>query len=166
VAVGWDALGAIAELIGAVAVVASLVYLARQIRQNSHFVEQSAAATRAQAAVVSAGHGAAAFRALASDAELTRIWFTGIAAAGELTENELRRFDLLLMAQIIEIDANYDLARAGVLAPEIWAIWDGILERWAQHPRFLQIWNGGNLPRFVTASLAEKVREKLAARAG
>ena len=35
----WDALGAIAELIGAVGVVASFVYLAGQIRHNSRSVE-------------------------------------------------------------------------------------------------------------------------------
>ncbi len=31
----WDAIGAIAELLGAVGVIASLVYLATQIRQNA-----------------------------------------------------------------------------------------------------------------------------------
>jgi hypothetical protein len=161
---GWDALGAIAEGIGAVAVVASLVYLARQIRQNSSLVEQTAAATRAQAAVTSAGHGADSFRGLAGDAELTRIWFAGIAPAGALQEEEGRRFDLLLVAQLIEVDANYSLARSGLLDPEIWAIWDRILDRWLDHPRFRKLWNGGPLPAYITASLADRIREKLAAR--
>lgn len=160
---GWEALGAIAEGIGAVAVVASLVYLARQIRQNSSLVEETAAATRAQAAVTSAGHGADAFRWLAGDAELTRIWFAGIAP-GALQEDEARRFDLLLMAQLIEVDANYSLARSGLLDSEIWAIWDRILDRWLDHPRFRRLWNGGPLPAYITASLAERIREKLAAR--
>jgi len=160
----WDAVGAIAEGIGAVAVVASLVYLARQIRQNSSLVEQTAAATRAQAAVTSAGHGADSFRWLAGDAELTRIWFTGTTPAGALQEDEGRRFDLLLMAQLIEVDANYALARSGLLDPEIWAIWDRILDRWLEHPRFRQLWNSGYLPRFITASLGSRIREKLATR--
>jgi len=160
----WDALGAIGELVGAIGVVASLVYLARQIQQNSNLVETSASAARAQAAIVSAGHGAAAFRSLAGDPELARIWFTGLSAPGQLGEEEGRRFDLLMVAQLIEIDANYTLARSGVLEPQIWAIWDGILDRWVRHPRFLQVWNEGNLPRFMTASLAAKIREKLEAR--
>ena len=37
----WDAIGAIAELLGAVGVIASLVYLAGQIRQNSRLVRSS-----------------------------------------------------------------------------------------------------------------------------
>ncbi len=31
----WDAIGAIAELLGAIGVIASLVYLARQMSQNT-----------------------------------------------------------------------------------------------------------------------------------
>ena len=34
----WDAIGAIAELLGAVGVIASLIYLATQIRQNTRSV--------------------------------------------------------------------------------------------------------------------------------
>ena len=30
----WDAIGAIAELLGAIGVIASLIYLATQVRQN------------------------------------------------------------------------------------------------------------------------------------
>ncbi len=36
----WDAIGAIAELFGAVGVIASLVYLAVQIRQNTRTVSK------------------------------------------------------------------------------------------------------------------------------
>ena len=34
----WDAFGALAELLGAIGVVASLIYLATQVRQNSRHV--------------------------------------------------------------------------------------------------------------------------------
>jgi hypothetical protein len=37
----WDAIGAIAELLGAIGVIASLVYLATQTRQNSSAVRMS-----------------------------------------------------------------------------------------------------------------------------
>jgi len=38
----WDAIGASAELLGAMGVIATLVYLARQIRHNSHQLRGSA----------------------------------------------------------------------------------------------------------------------------
>ena len=37
--IDWNAVGAIAEVVGAVAVMATLVYLARQIRHGSRSVE-------------------------------------------------------------------------------------------------------------------------------
>ena len=37
----WDAIGAVSELIGAVAVVATLIYLAVQIRQNTKSVQST-----------------------------------------------------------------------------------------------------------------------------
>ena len=43
----WDAIGAIAELLGAVGVIASLVYLATQIRQSREQMAQNTSAIRA-----------------------------------------------------------------------------------------------------------------------
>ena len=37
----WDAVGAIAEAIGAAGVIATLVYLARQVRQNTHTIKSN-----------------------------------------------------------------------------------------------------------------------------
>jgi hypothetical protein len=41
----WEALGAIAEFLGAIAVLITLLYLARQIRQNRDSVESASAET-------------------------------------------------------------------------------------------------------------------------
>lgn len=43
----WEAIGAIGEIIGAAAVVASLIYLARQMRQNSENVRSQGLNTKA-----------------------------------------------------------------------------------------------------------------------
>jgi hypothetical protein len=43
----WDAIGAIAELLGAVGVIASLVYLATQIRQSREQMGENTRALRA-----------------------------------------------------------------------------------------------------------------------
>jgi len=39
--VKWDAIGAIAEVLGAVAVVVSIIYLARQVRQGVNSIENA-----------------------------------------------------------------------------------------------------------------------------
>ena len=43
----WDAIGAVAELLGAIGVIASLAYLATQIRQNREQMGQNTQALRA-----------------------------------------------------------------------------------------------------------------------
>ena len=43
----WDAIGAIAELLGAIGVIASLIYLATQIRQSREQMSQNTRAIRA-----------------------------------------------------------------------------------------------------------------------
>ena len=45
----WDAIGAIAELLGAIGVIASLVYLATQIRHSRDQMSQNTRAMRASA---------------------------------------------------------------------------------------------------------------------
>ena len=45
----WDAIGAIAETLGAAGVIITLAYLAVQVRQNSRLLERSAEATRVTA---------------------------------------------------------------------------------------------------------------------
>jgi hypothetical protein len=44
--VNWDAIGAVAELVGAIGVVASLAYLATQIRQNTQHIDLNTKAIR------------------------------------------------------------------------------------------------------------------------
>ncbi len=56
----WDAIGAIAELLGAVGVIASLVYLATQIRQSREQMSQNTKAIRASGYQSFPGRGAVA----------------------------------------------------------------------------------------------------------
>ena len=63
----WDAIGAIAELLGAVGVIVTLAYLAQQISQNTRTVRSSAAAALAQT-------NNSVGLALVQDADVNRIW--------------------------------------------------------------------------------------------
>ena len=60
----WDSIGAISEALGAIAVVATLVYLARQIRQSTH-ATRVAAYHQAQEQLWSVGAAIATNRELA-----------------------------------------------------------------------------------------------------
>ena len=70
----WDAVGAVAELAGAAGVIASLVYLAAQIRHNSRGVEEQVRALRVQA-YDSAGADFSALRLhISSSPQLASVW--------------------------------------------------------------------------------------------
>jgi len=82
----WDAIGAIAETLGAVGVIATLAYLAVQIRQNTSTVRSSAAASIAQS-------NNTVQLMLAQDADVNRLWWVGLADPNALSEADSLRFN-------------------------------------------------------------------------
>ena len=81
----WDAIGALGEVIGAIAVFITLVYLTFQIRLNTKSVKAAAV----QAAMTSAS---STYAALAYDAEMSRIYWEGLSDFKSLPRDERRRF--------------------------------------------------------------------------
>ena len=66
----WDALGAIGEIVGAIAVVATLAYLAVQIRQNNKLSQTTAVQAVSQQNLDFLGM-------LATNPDLGELWFKG-----------------------------------------------------------------------------------------
>ena len=91
ITVNWEALGALGEIIGAVAVVATLVYLAAQIKQNTRALH----ATAAQAFSDSIND---VNQAVASDPQLARITRLCFEQPETLTEDERAQMDYLILA--------------------------------------------------------------------
>jgi hypothetical protein len=86
----WDAIGAIAELIGAGAVVLTLLYLSIQLRQNTEAVRHSAERIILEDAITW-------MYKLAENPELTGIYLKGIRGE-ELDSNDKLRFRMLIGA--------------------------------------------------------------------
>lgn len=85
----WDAIGAIAETVGAIGVIASLVYLAAQIRQNSRI-------GRLNAHQAISDSIARSMDPIFTDPELHRIWRKAGEHPEELTSEERERFGMFL----------------------------------------------------------------------
>lgn len=84
----WDAMGAIAELVGATAVVLTLVYLARETAKNSKAID----ATSSRSVVL---HTSSFNAEIARDPELTRIFLKSYQLEEhEYTEEEWFKFVL------------------------------------------------------------------------
>ena len=93
----WEAIGTIAELIGAIAVVVSLVYLAVQIRQNTRQVEEQARGQRFMV-LGALGDQWRGFRSnVVSSPEVAGIWRRGNGNLSSLSDDERTVFDLLMV---------------------------------------------------------------------
>jgi hypothetical protein len=91
----WDAVAAIAEALAVLGVIASLVYVALQVKQNSKLIDQSILATRSAMVHEINVSFARFYELLAQDSELSDIYQRGIRGES-LTDNEVFRFEALL----------------------------------------------------------------------
>ena len=113
-------LGNIGELVGAIATVATLIYLAIQIRANTYAV-QSAAAQSVHEAF------ATWYRMLAADAELAQIATNGLRDYAALSELDKARFVAAFMAFLSCSQDAFIKWREGSLSPALWCGWELVM---------------------------------------
>ena len=116
----WDAISAISEMTGALAVVISLVYLASQIRQNTRQMEQSERTAMAASVSTSATSYRENRQHIYTNPDVARIFIKGTTNPEDLDEIERYRFRLLLSNFA---DANWDMYAQTVItgySPETW----------------------------------------------
>ena len=109
----WNAISAIGEAIGAMGVIASLLYLAVQIRSD---------AKERRAATVNERSGAFRefLRLIAENADLSAVLFRGIQDFGALERTELPRFSALLGYLFRVYEENFFQWKEGNLDPHVW----------------------------------------------
>ncbi len=137
----WDAIGAIGELIGAAGVIATLGYLAFQIRQNTRQIAQHELASRAAAANASAQALRDSRRSVYENSEVTDIWLKGISNSDSLSESERYRFRLMITNGIDGLWDVHSQTTVTGLSPEIWKSQGiAIVERVIASPGGRRIW--------------------------
>lgn len=110
----WDAIGAIAESLGAIAVLVTLIYLARQIQQNRESVKSASAETVLSNITV-------AYQNAATSSELGRIIFTGQENITDLTNEERGQFVFWFFGYFRILELAYHHHLAGNFNESIWA---------------------------------------------
>jgi hypothetical protein len=108
----WEALGAIGEVVGAIAVVLTLGYLAVQIRQNTKSVRSS---TR-HAFIASGGAIQIAF----AEAEAAAVLVKGGRAYSDLSLEQRFQFTMLMRAVFGVGEDSFLQAGEGLLDRELW----------------------------------------------
>jgi len=116
----WEAIGAVGELIGAIGVIATLGYLAYQIRQNTAQLEQNERSAVAAAVTVSATNYRENRRHIFTNRDVAGIVLKGMADPEGLDEIDQYRFRLVIQNTM---DALWDLYSQTVItnfSPETW----------------------------------------------
>ena len=108
----WDALGAIGEVVGAIAVVVTLIYLAVQIRQNTSSIRASTLQSNTNV-------WASTFTAIA-DEELARVYAIGSLGSPEAKPIAYTQFFFLCKAMFVGFEDQYYQYRQGTLDENIY----------------------------------------------
>ena len=105
------------QIIGAIAVVISLFYVAYQIRQNTNAVRSATAQTVHE-------HFAKWYHLLAADGDLSQIVTDGLRDYSSLSEQEKARFIATFMAFLSYSQNAFLKWREGLLASPLWMGWE------------------------------------------
>ena len=138
----WQDLGSIGEMISAIAVVVSLVYVAFQIRQNTRQIDQNTKAVQAAAFDSSITHTMTARQAIFSNEDVTRIYLQGAHDPDSLTEVDRERYRLILHNVLWAIWNLYTQSKvAEELSSDTWQAQAAILKRVSKTKGFQWFWD-------------------------
>ncbi len=135
-----DDLGNIGELIGAIGVVVSLIYVAIQVRDNSRFVRENTESVKAANEITSNEFTGASYIAMLENPELLDIHVRG--DRGELlNESEKPRYNLLLRMAFEGHQTYFIQQKRGLVGSEIWDYWSRSMDTLCQNPGVASWWS-------------------------
>jgi hypothetical protein len=150
----WDAISAIAELLGAIGVIVSLGYLAQQVRQNTRSVR--AASYQSWFASYDS-----LSNLLLGDTEFDTLLHRAASDPQDLTPNERRRFLGVLRRGFRQFESLYYQHREGMIDRDLFEAWVSIYARSARGPMFKEFWEADQ--SIFSAAFREFVTQKFAA---
>src|SRR6266576_4877408 len=129
----WDAISAISQLIGSLAVVLSVLYLAVQVHRSTRVAKlatQDAAATAMRDVT----------KPFMENAELERIWRVGLEDLSALSVEDRARFfhatyQFLKAFETIHFHYVY-----GMMDKQLWEGWHGLLRHYVAAPGIAEYW--------------------------
>jgi hypothetical protein len=125
-------LGNIGELVAAIGVIASLIYLAVQIRQNTQTV---------RASTVQAISDSAQGRLLAlQNIENARVWRVGRSEPSELNEDEQTLYIFMIHSTVRGYENLYYQHRSGLLDAPQWEGYAKTIKALVKNPGFEYFW--------------------------
>ena len=129
----WDALGAIAETLGAIGVIATLVYLAVQIRQNSKLL--AASAKQATQTSIYAQNLLAV-----ENPDVVQLISKGMQNLDELSDEERARFHYYWMTAFITFQEAFKEVKQPGTDEDFWNVLESGIRRQLRSPGLSAWW--------------------------
>ena len=129
----WDALGATAELLGAVAVLGTLIYLAIQTRDNAR-VSKARAIWDAQSSFVDVNE------LLGDGGVLSELVYRALDGVDDFSDYEKYLLHRFVRSWMQRMEAQYALYQAGILDEEVWTLRKGYANAVLKNPVLGEGW--------------------------
>ncbi len=142
----WEAVGAIGEIVGAFAVVLTLIYLASQTKLNRKATEQNTQALRSSARTEASRYWSEETIRLALSPDMASIVDQGMIDASELSDNERQRLVSWYTQHLIAKDALFHQHRDGTLPDDAWEAHKLVLIGVLGYDSFIRTWDAGFIP--------------------
>ncbi len=155
----WEAVGAIAELLAAIGVIGSLVYLAKQIKANSDNVNQNTKALISDRDVSSNEAILELYRSQLENPDLAALTWKGHLDAEALSREEQYRYNIWLAAVFESHQTFFIQHRKGSVSVELWDYYSANTDRLCQFPGVIKWWKRHG-PNF-NPSFAEYIQKKI-----
>jgi len=150
----WEAIATIAEIVGAVGVIASLVYLAVQIRDNTR-------SSRIQQQQESTKQFVDFMDILLLNPDLAALHDKGRDHPDKLDTEELLRFRRLLLRGFWYLSAQFHQYTLGALGEDEWSESAKIIRSYLAHEGVQDWWLNADGRSYVSPSFAEYVDREL-----
>jgi len=153
----WDAIGAIGEIIGSMAVILTIVYLSMQIRQTTKSARSASGNQTRQAAVD-------VLSVITGNIETARTYTNGLKNREELEVSERLQFDLIVFQMMRALETFFFEHQERLLSEEQWlGQWRGV-QSILQSKGGRESWNSQKM--YLARSCMEWVDSNLDIRAG
>ena len=155
----WEAIGAIAELLAAIGVIVSLIYLAKQINANSENVAQNTRALVSDRDVDSNQVNMDLVGSIYKDADVAALVAKGHRNEVPLDEIERIRYNAFLSAMIEAHQTFYIQHVKGTVSNELWNFYSSAYDRLMRAPGMQQWWQRNR--SFFNNNFAAYIDEKI-----
>ena len=129
----WDALGSVAELLGTLLVLVSVLYLAVQVKQNTNAVKAAS-----HHAVTDTFNSVSSL--IAQDTDVARRWRLGNEQSPDLTEDERVSYGFMCIMYTRVFETIYYQRKMGTMEEQLFVAEEQTLKWGLSQPGYIEWW--------------------------